>query len=156
MSSEKLLHPAGGSTLRAGFPARSRSEAGEKAVDVVERRHPSAPETCRKLIEAAGFPQLVPVDSGENAERAEFGSAPALQVVAGDCIELVERLLERFPQQTRSRIRIGVGAALGLRDDAVDHAELEAVHGIGLECSRGLLRLARVAPENRRAALRRD
>src|SRR5262249_29538281 len=30
MSSEKLLHPAGGSTLRAGFPARSRSRVGGK------------------------------------------------------------------------------------------------------------------------------
>ena len=43
-----------------------------------------------------------------------------------------------------------------LRDDPVDHAELEAVRGIGLEGGGGLPRLAGVAPQDRGAALRRD
>ena len=41
--------------------------------------------------------------------------------------------------------------ALGLRDDRVDDAELEAVHGVRLERRSGLARLARVAPEDRGA-----
>ena len=43
-----------------------------------------------------------------------------------------------------------------LGDDPVDHAELEAVPRVGLERRGGLLRLAAVAPEDRRAALGRD
>src|SRR5580765_1464306 len=53
----KASPPNGGSTLRAGFPARSRSRVGEKAVDVVERKHPSTPESYRNLREAPFFPQ---------------------------------------------------------------------------------------------------
>ena len=49
-----------------------------------------------------------------------------------------------------------VRTSLGLRDDRVDDAELEAVGGVRLERRRRLPRLARVAPQDRGAALRRD
>src|SRR5690242_6865494 len=98
MSSEKLLHPAGGSTLRAGFPARSRSGVGGKGcgccgeVTLVHAQNlPKAQRSSRLSTDRD-------VGSGVNAERAEFGSPPALQVVAGSRFELLERLLQRFPE----------------------------------------------------------
>ena len=51
---------------------------------------------------------------------------------------------------------VRVRASGRLRHDPVDDAELEAVDRVGLECGRGLLRLARVAPQDRRAPLRGD
>ena len=49
-----------------------------------------------------------------------------------------------------------LSAAGGLRDDPLDHAEVEAVAGVEAERRRRLLRLRGVTPEDRRAALGRD
>src|SRR5581483_9227431 len=94
--------------------------------------------------------------SREDAERAELRPPPAAQLVARDVREIVERLADRLPEEPCGLVVVDVGAARGLGDDRVDHAELEAVLGVGLEGRGGLLRLGGVAPEDHRAALRRD
>src|SRR5262249_7501823 len=96
------------------------------------------------------------VDSGVNAERAEPGPSPALQLVRSRRLELVERLPERPPEEPGRFPGIGVRTAAGLRDDAVDHTELEAVERVRLECGGRLLRPAGVEPEDRGTALGRD
>src|SRR5580765_3474466 len=156
LSLERLLHPAGGSTLRAGFPARSRSGVGDKAVDVVERRHSSHAANLSKVAGSSLLSTGSAVDSGVNAQRAELGSAPALQVVRGDRFELFQRLAEALAQQARRLVRVCVSAALRLRDDPVDHAQFEAMNGVRLEGGRGLLGLACVSPEDGCTPLRRD
>jgi hypothetical protein len=57
MSSEKLLHPAGGRLFGPVFRPEVVLESGEKAVDVVERLPPSRPRIYRKLREAPDYPQ---------------------------------------------------------------------------------------------------
>src|SRR5205085_12051618 len=94
--------------------------------------------------------------SGENTERAEPGSPPALQLVRRHGTEAVERFPQALPEQPGSLVAIGLRAALRLGDDAVDHTELETVERIGLERGGGLLGLAGVAPEDRRTTLRGD
>src|SRR6266516_759941 len=153
---ERLLHPAGGRLFGPVFRPEVVPGSGDKAVDVVERRHLTMPRTYRNLSEAAFFPQDEPVDSGVNAQRAEFGSAPALQVVRRNGFQVLERFLQTFPQEASGLVWIHVGAALGLGDDPVDDAELEAVDGVRLERRSRLLRLAGVPPENGRATFGRD
>src|SRR3954451_3585183 len=94
--------------------------------------------------------------SGEDSDGAEAGSAPLLELVTGNAVELLECLGHRLAQQLRGAVVVGLRAAFGLRHDRVDHAELEAVDGIRLEPRRRLLRLRGVAPEDRRATLGRD
>ena len=74
----------------------------------------------------------------------------------GNIRELVERVGDGRPEQPRGLVGTLLRTALGLGHDPVDHAELEAVGCIRLERRGGLARLAGVAPEDRRAALRRD
>jgi hypothetical protein len=57
MSSVKLLHPAGGRLFGPDFRPEVVPESGEKAVEGVERWHPTPPRTYRKLGEAPVFPQ---------------------------------------------------------------------------------------------------
>src|SRR6266550_5439880 len=153
---ERLLHPAGGRLFGPVFRPEVVLESGDKAVDVVERRHLTMPQTYRNLSEPSFFPQNEPVDSGVNAQRAEFGSAPALQVVRRNGFQVLERFLQTFPQEAGGFIVIHVGAALGLGDDPVDDAELEAMDGVRLERRSRLLRFAGVPPEDGRATFGRD
>src|SRR5207253_8788459 len=66
-SKEDSYPPKGFSTQRGGrlvgpvFRPEVVLGSGEKAVDVVERRHPSGPRICRKLSEARDFPQGWPL-----------------------------------------------------------------------------------------------
>ncbi len=57
-------------------------------------------------------------------------------------------VLKRVGEQSGGLIPVVLGSVLGLGDDAVDHAELQAVCGIGLEGGRGLARLAGVPPQD--------
>src|SRR6266576_1046122 len=130
---ERLLHPAGGRLFGPVFRPEVVLESGDKAVDVVERRHLTMPQTYRNLSEPSFFPQNEPVDSGVNAQRAEFGSAPALQVVRRNGFQVLERFLQTFPQEASRFVVVQVGAPLRLGDDPVDDPELEAVGSVRLE-----------------------
>src|SRR5947207_3316853 len=90
------------------------------------------------------------------ADCAEPHTALPAQVVSRDAFEELEELCQRLPEQPRSLVEVGVGTTFRLRDDRVDHAELEAVGGIGLERGGRLPSLPRIAPEDRRATLGRD
>src|SRR5581483_7488242 len=63
----------------------------------------------------------------EDAHAAELGAAAAAKLVAGGLVELVERLDERSLEEARCLVVVGLRPAGGLRDDGVDHAEVEAV-----------------------------
>ena len=73
-----------------------------------------------------------------------------------DSLRLVERPAERLSEHTGGLVRVQVRAALRLRNDLVDHAQLETVRGVRLEGGSSLPSLAGVAPEDGRASLRRD
>src|SRR2546421_10083570 len=92
------------------------------------------------------------VDSGVNAQRAEFGSPPALELVRRYGFELLERLAEGLAEQLGRLVRIDVGTALGLGHDGIDHAQLDAVDRVRLERGGGFLGLGGVTPQDRRAA----
>src|SRR6187549_1206956 len=109
MSSEKLLHPAGGSTLRAGFPARSRSGVGGKGCGCCGEVRPVHAQNLPKAPRSSWMSTGLSVDSGVNAEGTEFGSPSALQVVRRQRFKLLERLLDRFPQELCGVVRVGVG-----------------------------------------------
>ena len=111
-------------------------------------------EAIETSVKLTVYPQAGAVDSGVNAQRAELGSPPALELVRRDGFELIERLLQALAEEPRGLVVIRVGAALRLGDDPVDDAQLEAVKRVRLEGGGRLLRLAGVAPENGRAALR--
>src|SRR5690349_13133633 len=108
------------------------SSTGEKAVDSVD---------LRRLYRL------------ERTDRPEAGATLATQLVPGDREQLVERFAERILQQLRRGVRIGVSPVGRLRDDRVDHPQLETMDRVGLERGRGLARLAGVAPEDRRTTL---
>src|SRR5262245_45924071 len=80
-------------------------------------------------------------DAHENAHRAELGPSAPSELAGRDVRELVEVKEQRLAEQDGRRVVVLLGAALRLRDDSVDHAELEAVRGVRLEGRRGLLRL---------------
>ena len=65
----------------------------------------------------------------KRARRRRRSSSP------GNAVELVERLAERLAEQLRGRVVVDVRAALRLRDDRVDYAELEAVAASGLNAA---------------------
>ena len=93
---------------------------------------------------------------GEDAERAEAGPARRRSSSPGTPSSS-SSASPSASASSRPRASWSVCAPpVRLRHDPVDHAELEAVRGVGLERGRGLLRLARVAPEDRGAALGRD
>jgi hypothetical protein len=58
MSFERLLHPAERRLFGPVYRPEVVLGSGEKAVDVVERRHPSTPRIYRNLREANFFPQV--------------------------------------------------------------------------------------------------
>ena len=63
---------------------------------------------------------------------------------------------ERRLEQRSRLVVVVLRPALGLGDDAVDHAQLQAVPRVRLERAGRLLRLVAVAPEDQRAPLGRD
>src|SRR5215510_8844893 len=67
------------------------------------------------------------VSSSENAERPEAGPPPAPELVPRHGLQVVERLPDRLSEQPGGRIRVGMGASRRLRNDAVDHAEPQAM-----------------------------
>ena len=93
---------------------------------------------------------------GEDAHAAELRAAAAAQLDPRGVVELRERLGERCLEKHGRLVVIGLRASVRLGDDAVDHPELEAMERVGLERRRGLLRLTRVAPEDRGATFRGD
>src|SRR5205809_7792747 len=92
----------------------------------------------------------------ENAHLAVLRAALPASVVRIQAVDVLEGRDKGFLEQTGRFVRILVRAALRLGDDRVDHAELEAVGGVGLEGGRSLAGFSRVAPQDRRASLRRD
>src|SRR3954452_25511175 len=90
-------------------------------------------------------------DSRKEAPAAELRAAAAAELLARGVLELLECLQERSFQEEGGLVVVVLGAAVGLGDDPVDHAQFQAVQGIGLERGGGLLRLAGVPPEDRGA-----
>ena len=58
---------------------------------------------------------------------------------------------ESVREESRRLVVIRMRTTARLRDNSVDHSQLEAVASIGVEGRRGLLRLVDVTPEDRRA-----
>src|SRR4051794_26212994 len=106
--------------------------------------HTKSVRTCRNLLSAV------------DAELPEARTPATAKLVSRHAIERADRGAERLSEQARGRVVVDLGATFRLGHDGVDHAELEAVDRVGPERRGGLLRLAGVAPENRRAALGRD
>src|SRR6185436_12395438 len=77
----------------------------------------------------------------EHAHRAELRPARASENVPRDPIQLVERALHGLAEELGGKLRIVVCTTGRLRHDAVDHPELEAVGGVGLEGGSSLRRL---------------
>src|SRR5919201_806069 len=152
----KASPPSGGSIVGAGLSGpNSFAERGKRLWMLWRGPLHGRLKSCDFLSKLL-FCGRRGVDSGENAERAEPRSAPALQVVRRHPFELVERVPDRGAEHTCRLVGIGVGTALRLLDDRIDDAELEAVQRVGLERGGRLLRLARIAPEDRRTTFRRD
>src|SRR5437660_69119 len=114
--------------------------------DTCPGRKPTESSAKLKTIHRQG------VDSRVNAERAELGSSPALQLVRRHGFELLESFAQGVAEQLGRLLWIDVGTTFGLGHDPVDHAELQAVDRVRLEGRRRFLGLAGVAPEDRRAA----
>ena len=114
--------------------------AGDKPVESVESR------------DSGGMG----VTAGEDAHRPELRAADASELVGGEHRPASSRWRDdRVAEQRRRAVGIELRPALRLGDDPVDHAELEAVGGVGLEGGGGLLRLrrrrARGSPRSPRA-----
>ena len=88
----------------------------------------AGPAVCGKLLRTA---------SGERSVVQRVNAHPAVALAtlcakffAGHGGQLVEGLAERLAEQAGGLVRVQVRAALRLRDDLVDHAQLEAVHRV--------------------------
>src|SRR5919109_1371309 len=71
-----------------------------------------------------------PRRSGEDAHAAELRPPGTAELVSGDAFELAECVHEGRLQQPRRLVDVLLGAALGLGDDLVDHAQLETVRRV--------------------------
>ena len=91
-----------------------------------------------------------------HAHAPELGAARGAALLDRLGLDRVECLRDRIAQQARGALVILVRAARGLGHDGVDDAELVAEARRRLERGRRLAALVHVAPEDRRAALRRD
>ena len=72
-------------------------------------------------------------DGRQNAHDAVLRAPLTASVARIHRVDFVEFSQNALLEELGGRIGIGVRAALGLRDDAVDHAELEAVSGVGFD-----------------------
>src|SRR5829696_3303907 len=108
-----------------------------------------------KMWKSAGF-AAVSAGCWHLPDCAEPHTAPAAQLLARLPLELLERFAHSISEQTRSLFVVCVSPVTGLRDDRVDHPELETVTRVRLESGGRLAGLAGVAPENGRATLGRD
>ena len=102
-------------------------------------------KTLWMVWKVAGF-------SGEDAHAAELGPAAAPELLAGGVSSSSSASTRAACRKPGGLVVVGLGAARGLGDDPVDHAQVQAVEGVRLERGGGLLRLAGVAPEDRRTA----
>src|SRR5262249_56262278 len=76
--------------------------------------------------------------SGEDTQAPEAGPPPAPEFLAGHPVQFLEGLADRLSQEPCGLVVVRVRPARGLGDDRVDHAQLEAVAGVGLERRPGL------------------
>jgi hypothetical protein len=109
-----------------------------------------------KTLWILGIAEPESVSSSENAEAAETRSPTALELVSGRPVQVLQGLADRVPEQPSGPVVVRMGAVRRLRDDRVDHPQLEAMGRVGLEGRCSLALLVGVAPENRGAALGRD
>src|SRR5215211_4785811 len=72
-------------------------------------------------------------ESGVDAQRAELRAPEPPQFLSGGPVQLCERLAQLLAEQPRCLVGVVVRSALGLGDDRVDHAQLEAVRRVRLE-----------------------
>ncbi len=63
----------------------------------------------------------------KDAHRTELRAAGAAELGGLDALELGEVRHDRLPQEQRRCVDVGLCAALRLRHDALDHAEIESV-----------------------------
>ena len=91
---------------------------------------------------------------GQNAHHAILRAALTAALVGLQRLDLLQCSENALLEEPRGGIGIAVSSTHGLRDDRVDDAELQAVCSVRLERCGGLSRLARVALEDRCAALR--